>query len=325
MKPIWVSSGEPAGIGPDICIALAGHPLPLVILADPDIMQARAKQLGIRVNIELYNPDVNVLSRPHTLYVDAVPCPVLVTPGVLNAKNSSYVLQLLTLGAERCLSKEGSGLVTAPVHKAIINAAGIPFTGHTEFFAQYTHTETVVMLLASEQMRVSLATTHLPLRDVPMAINTTMLTEHIRILAQTLSRDFALTAPKIKVAGLNPHAGEGGYLGDEEINIISPVIKKFQEQGLDIQGPYSADTLFVDRQNCDAYITMYHDQGLPVLKYASFGSAVNITCGLPFLRTSVDHGTALDLAGTGQAIPNSLLSAVTLTSQMIHNQKIHHD
>lgn len=322
MKPILVSSGEPSGIGPDVCLALAGLPSPVVVLGDPKILQDRADMLRAPIDIIEYQLDTVLELLPNQLAVYPIDCPTSVKPGVLNPDSSAYVLELLTFGAQSCLSGIGSALVTAPVHKAVINQAGIPFTGHTEFFAQYTHTAQVVMLLVSEQMRVSLVTTHLPLQSVAVTLTQELLSEHLDILYQSLQTQFGITHPRIKVAGLNPHAGEDGYLGQEELTVITPVIKNCQQRGMDIQGPYSADTLFLEAKECDAFVAMYHDQGLPVIKYASFGHAVNVTCGLPFIRTSVDHGTALSLAGTGCASPDSLLAAVALAAQMSRRREL---
>lgn len=320
MKPIFVSSGEPAGIGPDLCLALAGNPLPLVILADPLVLEARAALLGKTLNIEPYQYGHAPKQGPDTLTVYPVTCPQPVVPGLLSPDSAAYVMALLTLGAKHCLSKEASALVTAPVNKAIINQGGIPFVGHTEFFAEYSDTETVVMMLVSPAMNVSLVTTHLPLHAVAQAITSELLTSHISLVHQTLQQSFAIKNPKIKVAGLNPHAGEGGYLGQEEITVITPVIKACQAKGMDVQGPLSADTMYLQTNDCDAFVAMYHDQGLPVLKYASFGAGVNVSCGLPFIRTSVDHGTAIELAGTGRANPDSLLAAVDLAATMVTNR-----
>ena len=226
---------------------------------------------------------------------------------------------MLTLATQLCLSKEFSALVTAPVNKAVINQAGIAFTGHTEFLAHLCQTPTVVMMLMCEAMKVALVTTHLPLKDVADAITSDLLTKIITILDRSLKSDFAIERPIIHVAGLNPHAGESGYLGREEIETISPTLISLQQQGIDVEGPFPADTMFASKNNCDAYVAMYHDQGLPVLKYADFARAINVTLGLPIIRTSVDHGTALELAGTGQADSASLLVAVATAVNMVKN------
>lgn len=321
MKPTWVSSGEPAGVGPDICLALAGYPQPLVVMGDVSLFEARAAQLGLTCQFIEYKDGGVVTPKPNTLYVEHFSCPGPVVPGQLNPAASAYVVAMLQAGAECCLAGRGSALVTAPVHKAVINQAGIPFIGHTEFFSELTHTDTVVMLLTSRVMRVSLVTTHLALQDVARTITPELLLAHMTLIHATLQDKFGIAQPRIKVAGLNPHAGEGGYLGHEEITTITPVIQQLQQQGMLISGPYAADTLFIAPETCDVYITMYHDQGLPVLKYTSFGEAVNVTCGLPFIRTSVDHGTALTLAGTGKAEAASLLAAVALAVDMAQHRE----
>ena len=324
MRPMLVSSGEPAGVGPDICLALANCTEPLVILADKSLLAARAKQLGLSIQLYDYEPGVLRTPLPNTLTVLSLPCRERVIAGILNPHNASYVMQMLTEGAARCLSGEFSALITAPVHKAVMNTAGFSFTGHTEFFADYCGVSRVVMMLACPRMRVALATTHLPLRAVPDAITFEVLTEVIRILYSALQQDFGLTQPKICVAGLNPHAGESGYLGMEEIEVIIPALAALRAEGIETSGPFPADTLFAsaDMKNCDAFLAMYHDQGLPVLKYAGFHEAVNVTLGLPIIRTSVDHGTALTLAGTGLAESNSLIAAVDMAMCMVKQRGI---
>ncbi len=323
MRIIRVSSGEPAGIGPDICLALAGHSQPLVVMGDLPLFEARAAQLGLACQFIGYKNGMTVVPKANTLYVEHFSCPGPVVPGQLDPAASAYVVAMLEAGAKDCLAGRSAALVTAPVHKAVINEAGIPFIGHTEFFAQLTHTDRVVMLLVSRRMRVSLVTTHLALQDVPGAITQEWLLEHIRLVHSTLQQEFGIVKPRIKIAGLNPHAGEAGYLGREEITTIIPVIQQLQHQNMLISGPYSADTLFMEPETCDVFVTMYHDQGLPVLKYASFGEAVNVTCGLPFIRTSVDHGTALTIAGSGRAEAGSLLAAVALAADMAkHRQHV---
>lgn len=317
MKPLLVTSGEPAGIGPDICLALAGHPIPLVVLANKTLLEARAAMLGLEVIFEDYNPKILPIPKPQHLTVWSIPCPHPVTPGVLDIQHVPYVINMLTLAVDACLAGDFSGLVTGPVHKEIINQAGVPFSGHTEFLATRCQVKTVVMLMVAPQMRLALATTHLPLRDVAAAITVSGLTEILQILHGALQRDFGLKAPVIQVAGLNPHAGEGGYLGYEERDVISPVIQSLQQQGMLITGPFSADTMFVPRaKRCDAYLAMYHDQGLPVVKYSGFEKTVNVTIGLPVIRTSVDHGTALSLAGSGLASAGSLRTAIDLAAEM---------
>ncbi|ASQ47243.1 4-hydroxythreonine-4-phosphate dehydrogenase PdxA [Legionella clemsonensis] len=318
MKPLLVSSGEPAGVGPDLCLALAEHELPVVILADKELLQLRAQELKLVLTFSDYQPGAPIIIRRGHLTVLSIPCPEKVVSGKLDPKNSSYVIEMLTLAADRCLREEFSGLITAPVHKAVINQAGIPFIGHTEFFATYCNTNSVVMMLACATMKVALVTTHLPLRAVADAISIHTVKQVIQQLNDTLKNDFSIVKPRLFVAGLNPHAGEGGYLGREEIEVITPALEQLKQEGIDVYGPFPADTMFTPHnvERCDAFVAMYHDQGLSVLKYVGFGSAVNVTLGLPFIRTSVDHGTALDLAGTGQAEIGSLLAAVEMAHTM---------
>ena len=319
MMPLLVTSGEPAGIGPDLCLALAELALPIVVLADRAVLQGRAKQLQYSVRLLNYNPGFYLQPKAGELVVWSLPCAAPVAAGELNPANSRYVMTMLELAVTHCLQKEFSALITAPVNKAIINQAGIPFTGHTEFLAERCKVAQVVMMLACQTMKVALATTHLPLADVPKAITSELILEVSKQLHHCLQKDFGLQSPKILVAGLNPHAGEGGYLGREEIEVIAPALKQLQAQAIDVRGPYPADTLFTQEnmQQADAFLAMYHDQGLPVLKHASFGNAVNITLGLPIIRTSVDHGTALPLAGSGRADSGSLIAAVNMAMQMV--------
>lgn len=325
MKPLLITSGEPAGIGPDLCLALAGHPFPLVILANQSILEARARQLNLSITFEMYQPNQPVMPRAGKLTIWSIDCEQPVIPGQIDIKQATYVLKMLDLAVDACLSQQFSALVTAPVHKAVINQAGFAFTGHTEWLARRCQSESVVMLMVSPQMRVALVTTHLPLRAVPDALTQPLLMQVLRTLQTALQRDFGLKKPKIRVAGLNPHAGEGGYLGTEEQTIILPVIESLCQQGFLIEGPFPADTLFIKNNDpCDVYVTMYHDQGLPVIKHADFDHTVNVTLGLPIIRTSVDHGTALSLAGLGIARADSLLAAVDLASKMaIQREQCH--
>ncbi|CAM2834029.1 4-hydroxythreonine-4-phosphate dehydrogenase PdxA [Legionella worsleiensis] len=318
MKPLLVSSGEPAGIGPDLCLELAASSIPIVVLGDLHVLKSRAMQLSKPINFYEYNAAKGVKTEQGSLTVLPVSCPGQVIPGELNPENAAYVIELLTLGATLCSQGDFSALVTAPVHKANINSAGIAFSGHTEFFAQFFNVDQVVMMLACQTMKVALMTTHLPLRLVPDAISPSLIIKVITMLHHSLAHDFGIINPIIKVAGLNPHAGESGYLGREEIEIISPSLLVLREQGIDVRGPLSADTMFVEKNQdaCDAYVAMYHDQGLPVLKYAGFNQSVNVTLGLPIIRTSVDHGTALELAGKNAADHGSLLAAVTMAAEM---------
>lgn len=323
MKPLLVSSGEPSGVGPDLCLALAGHEIPLVVLGDKSLLKQRASQLGLSITVVDYDPHIPITTRPNHLTVLSLPCSSSVVCGRLNTGNVPYVMNMLNLSSKLCLQGDFSALVTAPVHKGIINQAGIVFTGHTEFFADYYHVKQVVMMLACEEMKIALVTTHQPLKNVASMLTPTLIAEVIEQLNQSLQHDFGIDNPKIYVAGLNPHAGESGYLGREEIDMISPTLTSLKNQGIDIHGPFSADTLFTRKNaaHCDVFVAMYHDQGLPVLKYAGFGSAVNITLGLPIIRTSVDHGTALELAGTGQAEASSLLAAVTMAASIVRTRK----
>ena len=315
-----LTPGEPAGIGPDLAIQLVQQPLPveLVAFADPTLLRERAARLGLPLSLIPHEPH-RPPRLPNAGELSIAPTP-LRTPaeaGRLDPANADYVLDTLRAATRACLAGEVTGLVTGPVHKGVINEAGIPFTGHTEFLAEFAGGYPV-MMLAAGHLRVALATTHLPLREVADAITPALLEQVCRILDHDLRARFRLARPRILVAGLNPHAGEGGHLGREEIDIIEPVLGRLRGEGLDLVGPLPADTLFTrDRlQHADAVLAMYHDQGLPVLKYAGFGEAVNITLGLPLLRTSVDHGTALELAGTGRARVDSLRQAVLMALTM---------
>jgi 4-hydroxythreonine-4-phosphate dehydrogenase len=312
-----LTPGEPAGIGPDIVARLAGRKLParVVLIADRDLLSKRARRLGVALELAEWRPDDAAEAGLQVLHV---PLNAPVVPGELDVRNSGYVIETLQQAVDGCLDGRFDGMVTGPVHKGIINAAGVPFTGHTEMLAERTGTPRVVMMLCGAGLRVALATTHVPLRDVPARLDRAMLGQTLRILADDLSWRYALARPRIGVAGLNPHAGESGYLGREEIEIISPVIERLRAEGLDLHGPLPADTLFTPArlEAFDAVLAMYHDQGLPVLKHASFGSGVNVTLGLPIVRTSVDHGTALDLAGSGRADVGSLVAAIELAAAL---------
>lgn len=316
-----LTPGEPAGIGPDLCLAIAQQALPhqLVLFADPELLQARAEQLGLRIKlhtVDLAQPPVP--AKPGELFVQPIKLAAPTMAGQLNPANAGYVLDTLTQATRGCLAGDYDALVTAPVHKGVINQSGIEFSGHTEFLEALTQTDKVVMMLATQGLRVALATTHLPLAKVPSAITAPLLTEVIDVLIDDLRRYFGCTRPRILVCGLNPHAGEGGYLGREEIDVIEPVLKSYTDSDVDLIGPLPADTLFTEKYlaDADAVLAMYHDQGLPVLKYKGFGNAVNITLGLPIIRTSVDHGTALDLAGTGKADTGSLRTAIDYAAAM---------
>ena len=319
LPALALTAGEPAGIGPDLCIALSQQALPcrLSVLGDVDVLRARAAQLGVAVNFS--SGGTPPVHQPGALHVRHIPAAAPVTAGVLNARNSAHILALLDAAIDGCMDGTYQAVVTAPVHKAIINEAGFAFTGHTEYLADHSGTKKVVMMLAGGGLRVALATTHLPLREVAAAITSELLVEVIRILHTDLQKKFGIAAPRILVAGLNPHAGDSGHLGREEIDIIEPALARLRHEGMDLVGPLPADTLFsrIRHERCDAALAMYHDQGLPVLKYASFGAGVNVTLGLPFIRTSVDHGTALDLAGSGRAEAGSLLTAIEMAVDML--------
>ena len=326
-KRFALTAGEPAGIGPDLCLMLAAkaQPHPVITIASQDLLAQRATELGLTVELLAVNP----LAWPeqpapaNSLYVWDVPLAEPVVTGQLNPNNAQYVLDTLNRAGYGCLGKDFAGMITAPVHKGVINEAGIPFSGHTEFLAELTHTPQVVMMLATEGLRVALVTTHLPLREVADAITAERLTKVTRILHQDLVSKFGVAQPKILVCGLNPHAGEGGHLGREEIEVIEPTLKQLRAEGMDLVGPLPADTLFTPRllANCDAVLSMFHDQGLPVLKHKGFGAAVNITLGMPIIRTSVDHGTALDLAGTGQIDLGSMQVALNTAYAMAETQQ----
>jgi len=322
---IVMTPGEPGGIGPDLILGLATQdwPVELVVVADPALLSARAKQLGLTVELLPYQAECPASPQcKGTLTVAAIPLAVPAEPGQLQAANGPYVLETLARAAAGALSGEFAALVTGPVHKGIINESGVSFSGHTEFFAEQAGCDQVVMMLATEGLRVALATTHLPLKAVADAITPSSLTRTLQILHQDLRQQFGIARPRIYVCGLNPHAGESGHMGREEIDVIEPVLASLRQQGMDLVGPLPADTLFQEKylRDADAVLAMYHDQGLPVLKYKGFGRAVNITLGLPFIRTSVDHGTALDLAGTGKADMGSLLTALHQAIDMVTKQ-----
>lgn len=321
IQRLAITSGEPAGIGPDLCIQIAQHaqPCELVVLGDPELFQQRAKALGLPLHIRLF--DAAAPARPSAagelcLYPVALNAPCVA--GSLNVKNSHYVLETLRIAVQGALDANWAGIVTAPVHKGIINEAGIHFTGHTEYFRDYCAVPEVVMMLATTELRVALVTTHLPLREVADAITPERIKRVTRILHQDLVHFFGIHNPHILVAGLNPHAGEDGHLGREELDIIIPTLNELRAEGLHLSGPLPADTLYTPKhlKDADATLAMYHDQGLPVLKYHGFGRAANITLGLPVIRTSVDHGTALDLAGQGGADSGSLSTAIEVALQM---------
>jgi 4-hydroxythreonine-4-phosphate dehydrogenase len=322
---IAVTSGEPAGIGPELCLKLAAREFAceLVCLADVALLGERARLT--RATVELRPYQAHARREParqrheaNTLLVEHIPLEAPSAPGRLDKRNSPYVLALLDRAIDGALAGEFTAVVTAPVHKGVINDAGVAFLGHTEYFAQRAHAARAVMMLTAGTLRVALATTHLPLAAVSAAISVRSLCETAAILARDLEAWWRIRAPRIAVCGLNPHAGEGGYLGDEELKVIGPAVEKMQRDGIRAQGPLPADTVFVPQvlAGFDAVLALYHDQGLPVVKHVGFDRAVNVTLGLPFVRTSVDHGTALDLAGTGKADAGSLTAAVQLAIEL---------
>ncbi len=320
-RRLVVTTGEPAGIGPELALAaaLVDWPCALAFAGDPDLLAARASALGLRLAPSTWRD--TAAPAPHragTLPVIPVPVARESVAGRPDPANARYVLALLDMAAEGCLSGRFDAMVTAPVQKSAINDAGIPFQGHTEYLAARAGGAHPVMLLVAGNLRVALATTHLPLADVPRSITRESLERTAQVLDRGLRADFGIDAPRIVVCGLNPHAGEGGHLGREEIEVIGPAVAALSAQGLAISGPVPADTAFTPAalERTDAVLAMYHDQGLPVVKHAGFGSAVNVTLGLPFRRVSVDHGTALDLAGTGRADPGSLFEAIRLAARL---------
>lgn len=319
---LLITAGEPAGIGPDLCIMLAQEawPVECVMVADQGLLQARAKALGLPVQIVEQAldapPEPNLAGQLKLL---PVALSATVTPGILDVANADYVLKTLRVAVDACLAGQANALVTAPLHKGVINEAGIPFTGHTEYLAELTDTVEPVMMLATPGLRVALASTHLPLREVSDYITSDRLERVIRVLHHDLRQRFSIADPRILVCGLNPHAGEGGHLGREEIEVIEPVLERLRAEGMQLLGPLPADTVFIPKylDHADAVLAMYHDQGLPVLKHKGFGHAVNITLGLPLVRTSVDHGTALELAGSGKAESGSLRYAIEVACDML--------
>lgn len=318
---IALTPGEPAGIGPDLCVQLAqyNHPCQLVAIADPELLRQRAQQLGLPLEIQAFNIEQPAAEqRAGSITVLALNLSAPAHCGRLDTNNSGYVLESIRQATLGCMSGAFAAMVTGPVHKGIINQAGIPFSGHTEFIAELTG-GTPVMMLATPGLRVALVTTHLPLSQVSGAITVESLTTIIRLLDRDLRRRFGIADPKILVCGLNPHAGESGHLGREEIEIIEPTLESLRCEGIHLYGPLPADTLFTPKylENADAVLAMYHDQGLPVLKFKGFGQAVNVTLGLPIVRTSVDHGTALELAGSGKANLGSLRFALQTALDMI--------
>lgn len=323
LPTLILTAGEPAGIGPDLCVQIAQRALPcqLIVIGDRELLQARARLLRRPLTLDEVAPSGSIEHQPGHLQVQHVPLNKPVVPGKLDSANAAYVLETLKQATEGCISGKFDAMVTAPVHKGIINEAGIVFTGHTEFLSQLTHSP-VVMMLVGGDMRVTLATTHIPLKQVAATITADLLIHKLRIIHRDLVERFLIAAPRIAVAGLNPHAGESGHIGREEIDTIIPVLNKLRDEGMNLIGPVPADTLFNPAQlkKLDCIFVMYHDQGLPVLKHASFGAGVNVTLGLPIIRTSVDHGTALELAATGEADSGSLLAAIEMAITLVSNK-----
>ena len=322
---VALTSGEPAGIGPDLCLAIARETLDcqLVCLADRSLLASRASALRLPIAFADYDVGTRAPHTPDRLEVLHVPLGAPSVPGKLDRANARYVLNLIDRAIEGAVSGEFDAIVTAPVQKSVINEAGIPFTGHTEYLAERTHAPLPVMMLATEDLRVALATTHLPLKDVSAAITVNSLCQILAILDHDLRQWWGIKSPRIAVCGLNPHAGESGHLGSEEINVISPAIERMRERGVNVTGPVPADTAFVPARlaECDAVLAMFHDQGLPVIKHSGFDRAVNVTLGLPILRTSVDHGTALDIAGTGRADHRSLAAAIRVALGIVARRR----
>jgi len=320
--PIALTAGEPAGIGPDVVLALtaAGLAQRVVVVTDPAVLEARARRLRIPVRLREMRPGpaLPAAPLPGEIEVLPVPFPRPEACGAIASENAAAVVEALRLATRGCLDGRFSALVTGPVHKGAINDAGIPFTGHTELLAEASGARQPVMMLAAGSLRVALATTHLPLARVSAALSRALIESVLRVLDADLRRWFDLAEPRILVCGLNPHAGEGGHLGDEEQTVIAPALRALAAEGLCVEGPVPADTAFTPTclERADAVLAMYHDQGLPVVKHAGFGAAVNVTLGLPFVRTSVDHGTALELAGSGRADAGSLAAALRVAAEM---------
>lgn len=326
IKQIAITPGEPAGVGPELTVQIAQQSWSeqLVAICDKQLLIQRAELLGLPLVVKDF--DGKAPAQPHVpgeIFVQHLPMEEKSIPGELNEQNGHYVVDTLAAASQGNMDGLYDAVVTGPVHKGIINRAGVPFSGHTEFFATHSNTSDVVMLLATEGLRVALVTTHIPLAYVAMAITPERLEKMASILHAELITKFGIESPKILVCGLNPHAGEGGHLGNEEITVMEPVLEKLRSEGMNLVGPLPADTLFQEKylNDADAVLAMYHDQGLPVLKYKGFGNAVNITLGLPYIRTSVDHGTALDLAGKGEADKGSMEVAIKHAIKMANEQK----
>jgi len=321
-----ISTGEPAGIGPDIMLLAAqqNYNADLLVIGDPALFTQRAKALSLPINITLSNFDQ---AKTPTLSGNLKVIPTNLEnqcePGKLNRRNANYVFDVLDLAINACIDKTVDAMVTGPIHKSVLHSDTLAFSGHTEYLAEKTQASTPVMMLATEGLRVALLTTHIPLKDVASRVTKKRIFETIKILHHDLQKQFNISQPRIIVAGLNPHAGEDGCIGSEDAEIIKPVLDEFRSQGMNVIGPLSADTLFTSKylDNTDAVLAMYHDQGLPVLKYKGFGQAINVTLGLPIIRTSVDHGTALDLAGTKEANPKSMILAINTALDIVKSSQ----
>lgn len=325
-KRIAITSGEPAGIGPDLVIAIAQQPWPVqvVVVASKTLLNQRAEQLNLPITLIDYDANKEPVPQAKgTLTIIDIPLAQPCISGTLDTQNGAYVIETLKIASERNISGEFDAIVTGPVHKGLINKAGVPFSGHTEYFAHQANCADVVMMLATKGLRVALVTTHIPLAYVAKAITFERLQKVTRILHKDLQSKFGIKSPKIYACGINPHAGEDGHLGNEEIEVMEPAFAELRAEGINIIGPLPADTIFQEKylKDADAILSMYHDQGLPVLKFKGFGSSVNITLGLPFIRTSVDHGTALDLAGTGQADSGSMIEAMKSAIELANSSK----
>ncbi len=311
---IAVTPGEPAGVGPDLMVELAQQQwdAQIVVYADAEMMLQRAQQLRHKIKMLPYTAGMDYIQKPGEMIIHHIPVATIVEPGKLDVENGAYVVETLRMACDQNIQGDFDAVVTGPVHKGTINKAGVSFSGHTEFFAQQSNTADVVMMLATDGLRVCLATTHIPLAYVSKAITPERLDKVIKIMNTDLKLKFGISKPRIYVCGLNPHAGEDGHLGQEENLVMKPTLDILRNEGLDIIGPLPADTIFHEKylEDADVVLAMYHDQGLPVLKFKGFGNSVNITLGLPFIRTSVDHGTAADLAGTGNANIGSMARAL---------------
>lgn len=323
---IAITPGEPAGIGPDLVISIAQQawPVQLVVVASKELIKQRAKQLNLPIVLIDYNADLDPIPQvAGTLTILDIPLGEPSIPGTLDTNNGAYVVETLKVASDKNMSGEFEAIVTGPVHKGLINKSGVPFSGHTEYFALQANCSDVVMMLATKGLRVALVTTHIPLAYVAKAITFERLQKVTRILHKDLQSKFGIKNPKIYACGINPHAGEDGHLGREEIDVMEPAFAELRAEGINVIGPLPADTIFQEKylEDADAILSMYHDQGLPVLKYKGFGSSVNITLGLPFIRTSVDHGTALELAGVGEADPGSMIEAITSAISLVNSSK----